>query len=130
MKEGALIYNRDTDRYDVMDGRGEIIVDGLHCGDVFDVYAAELYAGDPARAEQADKERRWTSARIETDMDGTWFLVADGGEMLFEQEPGISGCKVSSFAFENSPGFPLICSTQEVQQVQEVQQEQEAPHDR
>ena len=88
MKEGTLTYDRNTGRYTVVDGTGRVIVDGLHCGDVLDVYEAELYTGDPARQEEADRGKRWVSARIETDVDDAWFLIVDGETRLFEKEPG------------------------------------------
>ena len=88
MRDGTLAYDRDTGRYNVVDGTGRVIVDGLHCGDVFDVYEAELYAGDLAHQEEADREKRWISARIEADVDDAWFLIVDGETKLFEKEPG------------------------------------------
>lgn len=90
MKMGTLSYNRDTGRYDIIDGTGLVVVDGLHCGDVFDVYEAEIhiYAGDQDRANEADREKRWISARIESDFDDTWFLVIDGEAKLGERDPG------------------------------------------
>ncbi|MCH5261170.1 MAG: DUF5348 domain-containing protein [Lachnospiraceae bacterium] len=88
MKEGTLAYDCETGRYNMVDGTGRVIVDGLHCGDVLDVYEAELYAGDPARQEEADREKRWVSARIEADDDDAWFLIVNGETKLFEKDPG------------------------------------------
>lgn len=88
MREGTLAYDRDTGRYNVIDGMGQVIVDGLHCGDVFDLYEAELYAGDPARQEEADSAGRWVSARIELDEYDCWFLLVGKETVLHEEEAG------------------------------------------
>lgn len=88
MRAGTLDYDRSTARYNVIDGAGQVIVDGLHCGDVFDVYEAELYPGNTTRQEEADRAQRWVSARIELDESDTWFLLVNGETTLHEEEAG------------------------------------------
>lgn len=88
MRQGTLDYDRSTARYNVIDGTGQVMVDGLHCGDVLDVYEAELYPGDTARQEEADKAGRWVSARIELDEYDCWFLLVGGETVLHEDEAG------------------------------------------
>lgn len=56
MKQGALVFDKENDRYDI---RFDIsrYYGGLHCGECFEVFA----------------NGRWTHTRIEKAMD--WFLV-------------------------------------------------------
>lgn len=58
MKQGALVYDRESGRYDIRFELNEYY-GGLHCGECFDVFAGG----------------RWKPARIEMDDKGKWYLV-------------------------------------------------------
>ena len=64
MKKGQLIFNVETNRYDLV-SNGEILVDGYHCGDSVDV----LINGS------------WFPTRFEYNDDG-WYLVGLSGIVL------------------------------------------------
>ncbi len=56
MKQGALIFDEETERYDIRFDLDDYY-GGLHCGDVFDVFAGG----------------KWKPTRIE--MNEKWYLV-------------------------------------------------------
>ena len=58
MKQGALIYDRETERYDICFGLNDYY-GGLHCGECFDVFAGG----------------KWKTTRIEMGMEQNWYLV-------------------------------------------------------
>ena len=57
MKQGALFYDENTDRFDINDYHG-----GLHCGECFDVMIGGRWK--PTRIEMADS---WYLVGIRTD---------------------------------------------------------------
>ncbi len=57
MKQGALVYDSENDRYDIRFDLSDYY-GGLHCGECFDVFVKGI----------------WTPTRIEKGTD--WFLVA------------------------------------------------------
>jgi len=68
MKQGALIYNKESGRYDIRFSLTDYY-GGLHCGETFDV----LVSG------------KWKPTRIE--MSGDWYLVGI-------KTPSLSGLRV------------------------------------
>ena len=58
MKQGALISDRDTGRFDIRFGLNDYH-GGLHCGECFDVFAGG----------------KWKPTRIEMGMEQNWYLV-------------------------------------------------------
>lgn len=58
MKQGALIFDETTDRYDIRFDLADYY-GGLHCGDCFDV----MIGG------------KWKPTRIEMNMEQEWYLV-------------------------------------------------------
>ena len=58
MKQGALIFDETTDRYDIRFDLADYY-GGLHCGDCFDV----MIGG------------KWKPTRIEMIMEQEWYLV-------------------------------------------------------
>ena len=58
MKQGALIFDETTDRYDIRFDLADYY-GGLHCGDCFDV----MIGG------------KWKPTRIEMNMAQEWYLV-------------------------------------------------------
>ena len=59
MREGTLVYNNVSERYDIRFGLEEYY-GGLHCGECFDVLI----------------DKTWIPTRIELDED--WYLVGIG----------------------------------------------------
>lgn len=67
MKQGALIYDRKSGRYDIRFGLNEYY-GGLHCGECFDVFAGGRWK--PTRIEMGDRDK-WYLVGIKTDtLDG------------------------------------------------------------
>lgn len=58
MKQGALIFDKDSGRYDIRFGLNDYH-GGLHCGECFDVFAGG----------------KWKPTRIEMNMERQWYLV-------------------------------------------------------
>lgn len=58
MKQGALIFDETTDRYDIRFDLADYY-GGLHCGDCFDM----MIGG------------KWKPTRIEMNMEQEWYLV-------------------------------------------------------
>lgn len=58
MKQGALIYDRETGRYDIRFGLNDYY-GGLHCGECFDAFVGG----------------KWKPTRIEMSFEQTWYLV-------------------------------------------------------
>lgn len=67
MKQGALIYDKETGRYDIRFGLNDYY-GGLHCGTCFDVFAGGKWK--PTRIEMS-YEQKWYLVGIKTDtLDG------------------------------------------------------------
>ena len=67
MKQGALIYDKESGRYDIRFGLNEYY-GGLHCGECFDVFAGGRW--NPTRIEMGDRDK-WYLVGIKTDtLDG------------------------------------------------------------
>lgn len=58
MKQGALIYDPETERYDIRFGQNDFY-GGLHSGECFDVFAGG----------------KWKPTRIEMNCEQEWYLV-------------------------------------------------------
>lgn len=58
MKQGTLIYDRETGRYDIRFGLNDYY-GGLHCEECFDVFAGG----------------KWKPTRIEMNYEQEWYLV-------------------------------------------------------
>ena len=58
MKQGALIFDKETGRFDIRFGLNDYY-GGLHCGECFDVFAGD----------------KWKPTRIEMGMEQNWYLV-------------------------------------------------------
>lgn len=58
MKQGVLIYDRETERYDIRFGLNDYH-GGLHCGECFDVFVGG----------------KWKPTRIEMGMEQNCYLV-------------------------------------------------------
>lgn len=65
MKQGALIFDEQTDRYDIRFDLTDYY-GGLHCGECFDV----MISG------------KWKPTRIEMGMQQNWYLVGVRAEDL------------------------------------------------
>ena len=65
MKQGALIFDETTDRYDIRFDLADYY-GGLHCGDCFD----GMIGG------------KWKPTRIEMNMEQEWYLVGVRAEDL------------------------------------------------
>ena len=61
MKQGALIYDRESSRYNIRFGLDDYH-GGLHCGECFDVFA----------------DGKWKPTRIEMSMGQRWSSSTDG----------------------------------------------------
>ncbi|MCI9050443.1 MAG: DUF5348 domain-containing protein [Lachnospiraceae bacterium] len=65
MKQGALIFDRESGRYNIRFGLNDYY-GGLHCGECFDVFAGG----------------KWTPTRIEMSTGQEWYLVGIKTDVL------------------------------------------------
>lgn len=74
MKQGALIYDKDSGRYDIRFGLDDYNGD-LHCGECFDVFVGGKWK--PTRIEMSTGQK-WYLVGIKTDvLDGLRVRVHD-----------------------------------------------------
>ena len=65
MKQGALIFDKESGRYDIRFGLNDYN-GGLHCGECFDVFAGG----------------KWKPTRIEMNTGQEWYLVGIKTDVL------------------------------------------------
>ena len=65
IKQGALVYDKVSGRYDVRSGLDEYY-GGLHCGQCFEVFDGE----------------QWRATRIEMNLHQKWYLVGINTDVL------------------------------------------------
>ena len=65
MKQGALVYDKASGRYDIRSGLDEYY-GGWHCGQTFEVFDGE----------------QWQATRIEMNLHQKWYLVGIKTDVL------------------------------------------------
>lgn len=90
MKQGALVFDEHTDRYDIRFDLNDYY-GGLHCGECFDV----MVGG------------KWKPTRIE--MGESWYLVGvRAADLKAGTDQGITGGHSAELAFGEKQAFPEL----------------------